>query len=211
MARPRYSLNSDTVEIGIDEAGRGPLFGRVYVAAVVLPIPFTSSSPFAYERMKDSKRFHSFDKLLSTAAYIRDHALSYAVEFIEAEEIDQINIRQAVLKAMRAAAKRCMQHLQLSAFNTLLLVDGNDFIPFDDVPYVTIEKGDSLIASIAAASILAKSSRDLWIQELCSQHPSLDTNYGLLKNKGYGTTKHMNGIKEFGITHWHRKSFAPCR
>ena len=210
-----YSEDADTFEIGIDEAGRGPLFGPVYTAAVVLPKP--ESGTFRHEDMKDSKRFHSKKKLHQTAMYIREHAIAYSIQSIEPTVVDAVNIRQAVFQGMHAAIQDVMGQLHIDK-NCLLLVDGNDFLPytiFDPttdtlraIPHVTIEGGDNKHTCIAAASILAKDARDAYIADLCVQHPDLITRYGLDTNMGYGTPRHLEGIRQFGITEWHRKTFS---
>ena len=224
-------------EIGIDEAGRGPMFGRVYTAAVILPTALHANS-FNHSLMKDSKKFHSEKKIKEAAAYIKENAIAWAVAWADETVIDDINIRNATHKAMHNAIKHVLQASSenidiagaepLAGFKPLagveglaeqllLLVDGNDFTPYIDpitkkrLPHVCIEGGDNAYTSIAAASILAKVSRDQYIADLCAEQPDLITKYDLLKNKGYGTKKHMDGIKAHGITSLHRKTFGICR
>lgn len=204
-----------TIQIGVDEAGRGPLFGRVYAAAVVLP-----KDDFRHEDMKDSKRFHSKTKIRRVAQYIREHpGVIYSVQFVEPDVIDCINIRQAVLRAMHDAIRDVMKQTA-DAKAVLLLVDGNDFRPYNylgedetwnSVPHVTIEGGDNQYTCIAAASILAKVAHDDYIANLCVEHPELVERYHLDKNVGYGTRQHLEGIAQYGITQWHRKTFARCK
>jgi ribonuclease HII len=203
-------------EIGVDEAGRGPLFGRLYVAATILP----KTTDFKHEWMKDSKRFSSQKKIREVAEYIKTNAVAWTVKYAESETIDEINIRQAVLKTMREC---CRDLIERAGPNTSvrLLIDGNDFpayTQFDKVTETlieieshTVEGGDNQYTCIAAASILAKVARDEWIEDLCKEHPFLSEWYGLDRNKGYGTADHMRGIKEMGITEWHRKSYGPCK
>ena len=210
-------------EIGVDEAGRGPLFGRLYVAAVILP----KGPPFQHEKMKDSKKFHSEKKIKETAEYIRENAIAWHVHYIDEGTIDHINIRQSVLRAMHECCRQCIRQivekdsLVRPAEDVFLLIDGNDFIPYTyfeetlsdirEIPHQTIEGGDNLYTPIAAASILAKVARDEYIVELCSRFPELDRKYQISRNKGYGTKHHLDGIREHGITQWHRKSFGICR
>jgi ribonuclease HII len=214
-------------EIGVDEAGRGPLFGRLYVAAVILPK--TADPPFRHDWMKDSKRFSSQKKIREVADYIKANAIAWTVRYAEAEVIDEINIRQAVLKTMRECCRDVIEKVQTRfgvdaeyIKNELrLLIDGNDFPPFTiynpetetlvEIESHTIEGGDNLYTCIAAASILAKVARDEYIAELCKEHPYLVELYSIDKNKGYGTAVHMRGIREHGITRWHRKSYGPCK
>ena len=213
---PAYCLDEDVQEIGVDEAGRGPMFGRVYAGAVSLP---KSMAAFQHTWMKDSKKFHSEKKIREVAAYIKANALAWAVGWADEREIDELNIRRATHKAMHRAITEVL--LKEKKENILLLVDGNDFTPFIDKPepdtpttalaHVCIEGGDNTYSCIAAASILAKVARDDYIAELCANEPELITHYDLLKNKGYGTKKHMDGIKQYGITEWHRKTFGICR
>jgi len=214
-----YFRNDSKLEIGVDEAGRGPLFGRLYVAATILP----KTDTYKHEWMKDSKRFSSQKKIREVAEYIKSNAVAWTVRYAEAELIDEINIRQAVLRTMRECCRDLIDKMKDLSENPefCLLVDGNDFPPFtifnpetetlEEVESHTIEGGDNLYTCIAAASILAKVARDDYIAELCKQHPILSTNYRIDKNKGYGTADHMRGIREYGITEWHRKSYGPCK
>jgi ribonuclease HII len=193
-------------EIGVDEAGRGPLFGRVYCAAVILPLEMDFSF------IKDSKKFTSKKKIREAADKIKQQALAWSVAWSDENTIDDLNILQATMKAMHT----CI--LDILPEKGTLLIDGNYFRPitrvinetWETVPYTCVEKGDSTYYSIAAASILAKVARDDYILDLCEQHPYLVERYGLDKNKGYGAKKHMDGIREHGITEWHRKSYKPC-
>ena len=208
-------INDDYIEVGIDEAGRGPMFGRVYAAAVVLP----KDDTYKHKDMKDSKRFHSERKINAVAEYIKENAVAWAVGYSEASEIDEYNIRIATHKAMHKAIEQVMDKIALNYGNTHLLVDGNDFTPimrmhegmFVPIRYTTIEQGDNKVTNIAAASILAKVERDKYISAICQENPVLDERYGLLKNKGYGTAQHMQGIKDHGISEFHRKTFGICR
>ena len=198
-------------EIGVDEAGRGPMLGRVYTAAVILS---PHQTVFDHTLMKDSKKFHSEKKIREAAAYIKANAIAWAVGWADEREIDELNIRRATHKAMHQAINDILVK-QTDKKNILLLVDGNDFTPFiaqaEQIQHVCIEGGDNTYSCIAAASILAKVARDDYIAELCAKEPELITCYDLLKNKGYGTKKHMDGIKKYGITEWHRKTFGICR
>tara|TARA_B100000424_G_scaffold40456_1_gene27156 strand:+ start:4968 stop:5708 length:741 start_codon:yes stop_codon:yes gene_type:complete len=208
------------IEIGIDEAGRGPMFGRVYAAAVVLP----KDNSFDHHEMKDSKRFHSEKKINEIADYIKNKSICWSVCYSDENEIDTINIRQATLKTMRECIKDI--HTKLSTLNdlykiSLLLVDGNDFKPYmlfdtktnayQQLNHICIEGGDNKYTAIAAASILAKVERDLYIKKLCDENPELKEKYGLDKNKGYGTKQHLDGIRQYGISQWHRKTYGLCK
>jgi len=213
-------------EIGVDEAGRGPLFGRLYVAATILP-KATSSGGFRHDWMKDSKRFSSDKKIRKMADYIKSNAVAWTVQFVEPDVIDTINIRQAVLKAMRLCVADLLSRLREKdpcvdmAKDVCLLIDGNDFPIYTvyeegadtitQVRHETVEGGDNLYTCIAAASILAKVARDDYIEELCRERPELVSKYGIDKNKGYGTKKHLDGIREHGVTELHRKSYGPCK
>jgi ribonuclease HII len=223
VLKPFFIIDNEDnqyIEIGIDEAGRGPMFGRVYTAAVILPKDFNHSL------MKDSKKFHSIKKIQEAAEYIKKNAIAWHVSYACEKTIDDLNIRNATHKAMHEAAKAVIQTQAINKekeLNFHLLVDGCDFTPLtltDDeeeedeainISHTCIEGGDNLYSAIAAASILAKTERDKYIEEMCLADPSLITKYDLLKNKGYGTKKHMDGIKEHGISLFHRRTFGICK
>ena len=210
----RY-CDDEYIEIGVDEAGRGPMFGRVYAAAVVLP----KGSSFRHCDMKDSKKFHSVKKIQNVSKYIKENATAWSVCYATEEEIDKHNIRVATHMAMHRAIKEVIIKLEISHNNTHLLIDGNDFTPYmfydNDcllpARKTTIEQGDNKITSIAAASILAKVSRDEYVVDLCNQETELDVKYGLIKNKGYGTKQHLDGIEKYGISKYHRTTFGLCK
>ena len=208
------------MEIGIDEVGRGPMFGRVYSAAVILP----NNEEFKYELLKDSKKFTSEKKINEVADYIKANALFWAIGYEDEKVIDSINIRNATFGAMHKAIEKIIQQNEsLKNINELfyLLIDGNDFKSYTylcessniikQVNHVLIEGGDNKYCSIAAASIIAKVERDKYIKEMCNTFPKLDICYGLLTNKGYGTAKHMEGIKKYGISKWHRTTYGCCK
>lgn len=219
-----YFEDTSIYEIGVDEVGRGPLFGRVYAAAVILP----KENTFDYSKMKDSKKFHSKAKLVETSEYIKNNALAWSICFETESTIDEINILQATQKCMHACIKDIIkkvssldEHLKDVSF--YLLIDGNYFNPYscinektktqslEKIPYSTIEGGDNKYASIAAASILAKVERDKYIEDLCATNKELIEKYSLDTNKGYGSKKHLDGIKKYGITEGHRKTFGICK
>jgi ribonuclease HII len=222
-----HNEDEKVFEIGVDEAGRGPLFGRVYTAAVILP----KDDTFDYSKVKDSKKFHSKKKIEEAAEYIKNNALAWHVSYEDEKKIDEINILQATQSAMHNSIievrKKYGKILKSSGkqeksdYQFSLLIDGNYFNPIttfneekniiETIPYITVEGGDNKYASIAAASILAKVERDKYIDELCEEYPELSQHYGIDTNKGYGAKRHLEGIKEHGITVWHRRSFAPCK
>src|SRR6056300_276386 len=207
-----YNQDWDKLEVGIDEAGRGPLFGRVYTAAVILP----KDEEFKYEWLKDSKKFSSEKKIVEVANYIKENTLAWNVTYNDEKNIDKINIRQSVLSSMHDSVKGVMKDKEKEYF---LLVDGNDFKPymryenemFLPVEHQCIEGGDNKYCAIAAASIMAKTERDKYIQELCEENPDLKEKYGIHKNKGYGTREHLVGISNHGISKWHRKTYGICK
>ena len=210
-----YNIQSDTFEIGIDEAGRGPLFGRVYTAAVILP----KNDDFKFHLLKDSKKFTSKKKILEAYNYIKENALYWQVTYNDESYIDKNNIRVSTLNSMHESIKEIIKKFNDNISKLFILVDGNDFKPFTllqndiivQIPHITVEGGDNKYCSIAAASILAKVERDLYIEELSNQYPKLDTYYDLKKNKGYGTANHINGIKKIGISPWHRNTYGLCK
>ena len=219
----KYMFDTDTtiIEIGIDEAGRGPMFGRVYAGVAVLP----KDNIFDHSQMKDSKKFTSKKKIENVAEYIKENAIAWAVEYEDEQIIDDINILQATQSAMHKGIKNVLAQLSnnkdIDYDKILLLVDGNYFKPYsilnktktklESIKCQMIEGGDNKYTSIAAASILAKVSRDKYIKELCIQNPELIERYSIDSNKGYGSKKHMEGIKKYGITKWHRKTFGICK
>ena len=208
-----YKADNSIIEIGVDEVGRGPMFGRVYTAAVILP----KTDDFKHDLMKDSKKFTSVRKLKETAQYIKENCIAYSITYEDEESIDKNNILNATHISMHKALKNVLDNNK----NNLILVDGNSFKPltyFDnesetikEYENICITGGDNKYTAIAAASILAKVERDQYIEDLCEKYPKLDEYYDLLKNKGYGTKKHLDGIKEYGISEWHRKTFGLCR
>ena len=219
-----YNNESTAFEIGIDEAGRGPMFGRVYSAAVILP----KSHDFKYKLLKDSKKFSSFKKINEVADYIKENALAYSICYEDEKTIDKINIRNATHSAMHKCIKNITDsnNIKLNInnkkynINYYLLVDGNDFKSYtylndsemlEQISHILIEGGDNKYCSIAAASILAKVERDKYISQMCECYKKLDIYYGLESNKGYGTSKHMEGIQNYGLSPWHRTSYGCCK
>ena len=191
-------LSKDNIEVGIDEAGRGPLIGRVYAAAVIWPKELDNPE------INDSKKI-SAKKRKILKEWILDNVIDYGIGYAEPDEIDEINILQATYLAMH----RALDNLK-TKFDSIL-VDGNRFKPYQDIEHTTVIKGDSTFYSISAASILAKEYHDEYIKDICYKNPELDSNYNLLSNMGYGTKDHIRGIQEYGITKYHRKSFKTCK
>lgn len=178
------------IEAGCDEAGRGCLAGSVYAAAVILPEDYQN------ELLNDSKQLTE-KKRYQLREIIKRDAIAWAVGIVSPEEIDKINILNASILAMHRALD------QLKERPEAIIVDGNRFKPYQELPYTTIVKGDGKYLSIAAASILAKTYRDDYMNKLAEEHPQ----YDWLSNKGYPTKKHREAIKQFGITPYHRKSY----
>lgn len=217
MLKTSLENDSYSYEIGVDEVGRGPLFGRVYAAAVILP----NEKDFDHSQMKDSKKFHSEKKIQKVAEYIKEHALYYDVQYLDEKQIDKYNILRASQMAMGKAIKNVLYKLDYEkAKETIALIDGNQkfMINYEDssgsninLKTIFVEQGDNTYSNIAAASILAKVERDKYIAELCEENPYLIENYGIQKNKGYGTKQHLQGIKDNGISPWHRKTFGICK
>lgn len=178
------------VEAGCDEAGRGCLAGPVFAAAVILP------KAFYHPLLNDSKQL-SHEQRDELRPIIEAEAIAWAVATIDNEEIDRINILKASFKAMHLAVD------QLAVRPELLLIDGNRFTPYFGVLHQCIVQGDALYASIAAASVLAKTHRDEYMQQLHSEHPQ----YGWNDNKGYATPFHKQQLRQHGMTAYHRKTF----
>jgi len=215
------STEKEIYELSIDEAGRGCLFGRVYVACVVLP---KDPSLFSGKDIKDSKKFSSKKKLNEVAEYIKTNALAWHVSYVDEKTIDDINILQSVMKGMHECIRETMNKIckktscSPSINNFMAVIDGNCFTPYimfdkiteslQQMKHVTIEQGDAKYMAIAAASILAKTTRDAYVIEMCEKYPELSRRYGLDKNMGYGTKTHLTGIQEHGISQWHRKTFG---
>ncbi len=181
----------DILEAGCDEAGRGCLAGPVFAAAVILP------QNFHHPLLNDSKKVHFEDRYI-LREYIEKHSLAYAIGQCSVEEIDKYNILKASIFAMHKAINN------LSIIPEHILVDGNYFLPYEDIPHKCIIKGDSSYMSIAAASILAKTYRDDYMMNLDKEYPQFKWH----KNKGYATLEHRIAIQKNGLTIHHRKSFC---
>ena len=188
MLSPYYYI--DKIEAGCDEAGRGCLAGSVYAAAVILPKDYHN------DLLNDSKQLTAHQRYLLRETIERD-AIAWAVGVVTAQEIDKMNILRASITAMHRAIDR------LSVRPEALIIDGNRFYPYHDLPYTTIVKGDGKYLSIAAASILAKTYRDDYMRELHKEYPY----YGWDHNAGYPTKEHRRGIAEHGLSPYHRLTF----
>ncbi len=180
----------EMIEAGCDEAGRGCLAGPVFAAAVIFPADYCNPI------LNDSKKL-SEKKRMSLRPIIEREALAYAVATVSAEEIDKINIHKASYLAMHKALD------MLAIKPEFLIIDGNKFIPYQEVPHACIVKGDGKYLSIAAASILAKTYRDEYMDQIALEYPE----YDWLKNKGYPTVKHRETVIRLGLTPHHRKTF----
>jgi ribonuclease HII len=184
------SFQNIVVEAGCDEAGRGCYAGPVFAAAVILP------ANFYHPLLNDSKQVKEKDRN-TLRQIIEEQAINFAVAMVTNQEIDEINILKASFKAMHLAIDK------LTIIPELLLIDGNRFIPYQKTQHHCIIKGDGKYANIAAASILAKTYRDAYMEDLHQQFPM----YDWLNNKGYGTAKHRKAIEQFGVCEHHRLSF----
>lgn len=193
LAELKPYLKSGRLEAGCDEAGRGPLAGPVFAAAVILP------EDFRHPLLNDSKKMTERARN-ELRPIIEKEAISWNVQSLSAEEIDRLNILWASVTGMQRAV------LNLSPRPDFLLVDGNRFRPFDTYKskdYLTVVHGDATYASIAAASVLAKTYRDEFMRKLALEYPE----YGWDRNMGYPTPEHIEAIRRYGYTPWHRKSF----
>lgn len=185
-------MNEGLLEAGCDEAGRGPLAGPVYAAAVILPPNFNHPLLNDSKKMTDTQR-------RELRPVIESEAISWAVTKVDVEEIDTLNILWASVTGMQRAV------LALTTRPEYLLIDGNRFRSFGGFPYSTVVHGDAIYASIAAASVLAKTYRDDYMIAISKEYPQ----YGWEKNMGYPTREHLDAIREYGYTPHHRKSFHP--
>ena len=187
----RINLYKNLIEAGCDEAGRGCLAGPVTAAAVILPKNFRNST------LDDSKKLSEKERLLLRDVII-DKALAWKVAFVDNDEIDVMNILRASIKAMHLAIEG------LEKTPEFLLIDGNRFFPYKTIKHETIIKGDGKFMSIAAASVLAKTFRDEYMEKIHEEYPQ----FGWDKNKGYPTAIHKAAIIKYGITPYHRRSFS---
>ena len=186
------NMHPELIEAGCDEAGRGPLAGPVFAAAVILP------PDFSHPLLNDSKQMS--EKARDTLReVIEREAVAWAVEEVSAEEIDSLNILWASVEGMQRAVRR------LAVKPDFLLIDGNRFRPMEGYGYATVVHGDATYASIAAASVLAKTHRDEKMRELDRLYPE----YGWARNMGYPTAEHIEAIRRLGLTPEHRRSFHP--
>ena len=190
----KHSHNNDSniVEIGVDEAGRGALAGPVTVAACIMPYGFQ------HELIKDSKLLNEGQRA-EARQMVLDNAHAYSIQHVNVEDIENTNILKATLEGMR----RCLEDIKDNLIDfDFILVDGDQFHGFDGIPFETVVGGDNIYTSIAAASILAKTERDNYMRSLEGGNV-----YGWGSNKGYGTKQHITAIKEAGATEHHRDSF----
>lgn len=184
-------LYNNLVEAGCDEAGRGCLAGPVTAAAVILP------KNFKHDILNDSKKLSAKQRAILKDEIINS-ALAWKVAFVDNVEIDEMNILRASIKAMHIAIEGLEKEPQF------LLIDGNRFYPYKSIKHKTIIKGDGIFFSIAAASVLAKTFRDEYMEKIHEEFPQ----YGWKKNKGYPTSFHRKAIEKYGITPYHRKTFS---
>ena len=186
----KMNFSGCALEAGTDEAGRGCLSGPVVAAAVILPTDF--KHPF----LNDSKQLTEKQRQ-ELKPFIEQEALCFGVAFVDEREVDQLNVLQASITAMQRALAKLIPQPEF------IIVDGNKFKPFRAIPYETIVKGDAKYLSIAAASVLAKTYRDAFMEKIHQEFPM----YHWKKNKGYPTKQHREAICEYGITKYHRKTF----
>jgi len=233
----RLYLDENSIEIGLDEAGRGALAFEVCASAVILPtyIPDEFDNPKdkkLLEQIKDSKKMTKIQRE-NCAEFIKRFALFYATETASPQEIDEMNILKATMLAMHRAIDKVREQMQAPSSSPIksinqsneeesskkirILADGDRFYPYYDestrkiIPFTCIPDGDSLYMNIAAASILSKVHRDHLVEEYCKNNAGISEKYGFLSNKAYGTKKHMDGLKQHGSTIFHRKSFGPIK
>jgi ribonuclease HII len=209
----RQWIDDGSVEVGLDEAGRGSLWGRLYVGAVVMAPDDASyfDNGATLHKIMDSKKLTPRRRAV-LADFIQENAIAVSVAWSEPEEIDRLNILQADMAAMHRALD------DISVPFQRILVDGDYWKPWapagskdDPVPAITIVEGDAVSLPIAAASIIAKEAHDAWVREAVAADPTLHERYGFGTNMGYGAAKHMEGLRTWGAHALHRRSFAPVR
>ena len=197
----------DNIEVGIDEAGRGCLFGPVCIAAVIWPKEDPEDSMIIKDSKKCTEKYRN-----KCYDYIINNAIQYSIVLVDNDEIDKKNILKCTLDGMH----QCLDEIDKKSEFNMILIDGNNFPIYyseskdEYMDHKCIIKGDDKYKSIAAASILAKTYRDNYIIDLVKENPELEK-YDIQNNKGYGTKKHMEAIKNHGITKLHRKTFKPCK
>ena len=192
LLKHSHTGNPQTIEVGVDEAGRGALAGPVTVAACIMPYGFQ------HELIKDSKILKE-DERVAARQLVLDNCIAYSIQHIDVDQIENTNILKATLEGMR----RCLEDIKDNLIDfDFILVDGDQFHGFDGIPFETVVGGDNIYTSIAAASILAKTERDNYMRSLEGGNV-----YGWGSNKGYGTKQHITAIKEAGATEHHRDSF----
>jgi ribonuclease HII len=192
LLKSSYTGSEQTIEIGVDEAGRGALAGPVTVSACIMPFGFE------HPLIKDSKLLNEQQRKEARRIVV-DNAIAYSIVHIYPEQIESTNILRATLQGMN----QCLNDVRKTHNFDFILIDGDQFHGFDGIPFETIIGGDNKYVSIAAASILAKTERDAMMKELDIENPG----YGWNSNKGYGTSAHINAIKELGPNKVHRPSF----
>ena len=186
----QFNFSGFSLEAGTDEAGRGCLSGPVVAAAVILP------EGFQHDLLNDSKQL-SEKKRRELRPFIEENALAFGVSFVGQTEVDAMNVLQASITGMHRAVEK------LKVMPEFIIVDGNKFRNYKEIPHKTIVKGDAKFMSIAAASVLAKTYRDEYMEQLHQEFPM----YNWQQNKGYPTKEHRKAIQKFGITKYHRKTF----
>lgn len=203
------------VEYGVDEVARGCLFGRVYVAAVVwkLPVdnPLVPEEPLQLPKgivIRDSKKMTKLQRERASK-WIFQHAARVQIRYAEASTIDRLGITPTTELVMRDTITALLDNEEI-ANGSQALIDGTRFNTELPIPHVLVPKGDNQFISIACASIVAKVAHDAYIKKLCTQDPDLHAKYSLASNMGYGTKAHITGIKQFGPSAQHRRSFRPC-
>lgn len=195
-----YGNDPSEIQVGIDEAGRGAFMGPVFAAAVVWDPKLLDDETY---KIRDSKKL-SRKKRVELREYIENNAIAFSVQSCSAVVVDEINILQATYRAMH----KCLKHLNsLNVDFDRILVDGDRFMPYACNVHNCIAKGDNEYISIAAASILAKTYHDDWVQEVCETNPEFNEKYNWLQNMGYGTKAHREGLIKHGFSEHHRLSF----